>query len=180
MAYKIPVPKGAGDFFEKGNNYHCENSMTLAYGLHDTTKADVQKVCDRATESYAREILDWPNSGRFDKPDIFKADDTEGELKSLEDCTKRFVNHLAGLFQSSPPYDLPTYPHAFIVIDGKAESVKSATLVIAHQPDEGERWQVEHCSVLVHVELGLAVESLRMGDIPEQDLLGQQREKEQT
>ncbi|KAK2687153.1 hypothetical protein QWA68_013963 [Fusarium oxysporum] len=156
----------------KRGNYHAlENSMILVYGLHDVTTEDVQQACDIATETYAKKILNWPN-GRLEKPEIFKVKSHDEELKDLEHCIERFVGHLHDGFEASPPKDLPTYPHAFVVMDEdclKADA--TATLVLAHKPEDD--WRVQHCSVPIGVELGLAVESLRLGDVTETDMLNQ-------
>jgi hypothetical protein len=143
----------------------------LVYGLNDATTLAIQQVCDDATESYARKILNWPN-GRLDKPDIFKVDPQAGKLRDVDESIKQSVCHLHDLFQSSPPYDLPIYPHAFVIIEmEQVQRNETATLVVAYKSDE--EWKMGHCSVPVLVDLGLTVESLRMGDITEEDVLNQ-------
>jgi hypothetical protein len=47
----------------------------------------------------------------------------------------------------------------------------TATLVLAHK-NQGNRI-IQPCSVPIHVELGLAVESLRLGDVTQAYLLDQ-------
>ncbi|KAH7229883.1 hypothetical protein BKA60DRAFT_441761 [Fusarium oxysporum] len=165
------VSHKASVHFEKGNYHALENSMILVYGLHDITTEDVQQACDIATETNAKKILTWPN-GRLEKPEIFRVKSHDEELKDLEHCIERFVGHLHDGFEASPPKDLPTYPHAFVVMDEdclKADA--TATLVLAHKPEDD--WRVQHCSVPIGVELGLAVESLRLGDVTETDMLNQ-------
>lgn len=157
------------DLFEKGNHYYLDNAEVLVYGLNDATTLAVQHVCDNATESYARKILNWPN-GRLEKPHVFRVDAQDGRLQNVDDCKRRFVNQLRELFQSSPPYDLPIYPHAFVVVSmDKVQSDKTVTLVVLYESDG--QWKIGHCPVLIQVELGLTVESLRMGDITEEDVL---------
>ncbi|KAG7419683.1 hypothetical protein Forpe1208_v003432 [Fusarium oxysporum f. sp. rapae] len=167
----VDMNKRACVLFEKGNYQALENSMILAYGLHDVMTEDVQKACDMATETYAKEILNWPN-GRLEKPEIFKVESPDEGLRDLDDCIERFVGHLHDVFEASPPKDLPTYPHAFVVMDENClKADATATLVLAHKPDD--KWKVQHCSVPIEVELGLAVESLRLGDVTETDMLDQ-------
>ncbi|KAI1027798.1 hypothetical protein LB503_011896 [Fusarium chuoi] len=157
--------------FEKGNHHAVENSIVLVYGLHDVTPQDVQRPCDIATETYATKILNWPN-GRLEKPEIFKVEKLDQELKDLDDCIERFASHLYGVFEASPPKDLPIYPHAFVVMDENClRADETATLVLAHKPED--EWRVQQCSVPIEVELGLAVESLRLGDVTETDVLDQ-------
>ncbi|KAF4494446.1 hypothetical protein FAGAP_9431 [Fusarium agapanthi] len=169
MTYK--TSQEASVLFEKGNHHALENSIVLVYGLHDVTPQDVQQACDFATETYAKKILNWPN-GRLEKPDIFKFENHDEELKDLEACIKRFVGHLHEVFEASPPKDLPTYPHAFVVMGENCLKVDvTATLVLAHEPED--EWIVQHCCVPIEVELGLAVESLRLGDVTERDMLDQ-------
>ncbi|KAI3577613.1 hypothetical protein IWW34DRAFT_745181 [Fusarium oxysporum f. sp. albedinis] len=157
--------------FEKGNYHSLENSAVLAYGLQDVTTKDVQKACDVATETYAREILNWPN-GLLDKRNIFKAEKHDKKLKNLDDFIQLFVDRLNNVFEASPPKDLPIYPHAFVVItENWSQNNANSTLVLAHKPKD--RWMIQHCLVPIHVELGLAVGSLRFGDVTEADMLNQ-------
>ncbi|VZH87952.1 unnamed protein product, partial [Fusarium fujikuroi] len=157
--------------FEKGNHHAVENSIVLVYGLHDVTPQDIQRACDTATETYAMKILNWPN-GRPEKPEIFRVENRDQELKDLDNCIERFVGHLHDVFEAPPPKDLPTYPHAFVVMDKNCLGEDAtATMVLAHKPED--EWRVQHCSVPIEVELGLAVESLRLGDVTETDMLDQ-------
>ncbi|KIL88285.1 hypothetical protein FAVG1_08364 [Fusarium avenaceum] len=159
------------DLFEKGNHYYLDNAEVLVYGLNDAATQAVQHVCDNATESYASKILNWP-IGRLEKPYIFRVDAQNGKLQNVDDCKHRFVTQLRELFQSSPPYDLPIYPHAFVVVDmEKVQSNETVTLVVLYESDG--QWKIGHCPVPIQVELGLTVESLRMGDITEEDVLNQ-------
>ncbi|EWG44768.1 hypothetical protein FVEG_05760 [Fusarium verticillioides 7600] len=157
--------------FEKGNHHALENSIILVYALHDVTPQDVQQACEIATETFAKKILNWPN-GRLDKPEIFKVKSHHGQLRDSNDCFERFVNHLHDVFEASPPKDLPVYPHAFVIMDGSClEKDATAMLVLAYKPED--EWRVGHCHVPIEVELGLAVESLRLGDVTETDMLDQ-------
>lgn len=159
------------DLFEKGNHYYLDNAKVLVYGLNDATTLAVQHVCDIATESYASKILNWPN-GRLEKPHIFRVYSQDERLQNVDDCKHRFVKQLRELFQSSPPYDLPIYPHAFVVVGmEKVQSAETVTLVVVREADG--QWKIRHCPVPIQVELGLTVESLRMGDITEEDVLNQ-------
>ncbi|KAM0243955.1 hypothetical protein ACHAP5_006718 [Fusarium lateritium] len=161
----------AGELFEKGNHYSLDNAEVLVYGLNGATTLEIQQVCNEATESYARKILNWPN-GQLEKPHIFKVVAQAGQLQNVNDCIEQFVGRLRQLFNSSPPYDLPIYPHAFIIVDmERLQSSKTVTLVVAYKP-HGE-WKTGHCLVPVQAELGLTVESLRMGDVTEEDILNQ-------
>ncbi|KAF5671878.1 hypothetical protein FDENT_10724 [Fusarium denticulatum] len=166
-----PTSQYASRAFEKGNHHALENSTVLAYGLHGVTAADVQKACEIATETYAKKILNWPN-GRLEKPEIFKVESHDGQLRDSNDCFERFIDHLHDVFETSPPKDLPVYPHAFVIMDGSClEKDATAMLVLAHKPED--EWRVGHCHVPIEVELGLAVESLRLGDVTETDVLDQ-------
>ncbi|KAF5981524.1 hypothetical protein FCOIX_4172 [Fusarium coicis] len=161
----------ASHLFEKGNHHALESSIVLVYALHDVPPQDVQRACEIATETFAKKILNWPN-GRLDKPEIFKFESHDGQLRDSNDCFERFVSHLHDVFEASPPKDLPVYPHAFVIMDGSClEKDATAMLVLAYKPED--EWRVGHCSVPIEVELGLAVESLRLGDVFEGDLLNQ-------
>ncbi|KAF5585792.1 hypothetical protein FPCIR_8222 [Fusarium pseudocircinatum] len=166
-----PTTQHASHVFEKGNDHALENSTVLAYGLDDVTTADVQKACDFATETYAKKILNWPN-GRLEKPEIFRVESHDGQLRDSNDCFERFIGHLHDVFETSPPKDLPVYPHAFVIMDGSClEKDATAMLVLAHKMED--EWRVGHCHVPIEAELGLAVESLRLGDVTETDVLDQ-------
>ena len=122
-----------------------------------------------------RKILNWPN-GRLAKPDIFEVHTGDGKLKGLDDCIELFVNLIRKALDSTPQApagnpaeELPMYPHAFIILDGQNDGY--VTLVLACESEEG--WKVEQCLVPVDFELGMTVESLRMGDITEEDVLVQ-------
>lgn len=163
----IELPSDAGDLFDKGTQYAVDDGMVLGYGLKDVTTAMVREICNQATESYAKEILYWPNS-RLAKPDIFSPVDEEDTFENLDDCTRHFIEQLRNLFKSSPPKQIPTYPHAFIAIS-KDDMPNNVTLVLAD--NSCDSWKLEHRSVPVKVELGQSVDSLRMGDDTARDVL---------
>jgi hypothetical protein len=124
------------------------------------------------------EKSNWPN-GRLDKPDIFEMYTGDEKLETVGDCVELFGDLLRKALDSAPEPsvqnpadDLPMYPHAFIMMDGRHDG--HITLALTCGTEHG--WKVEHCSVPVDVELGMAVENLRMGDITEQDLLNQFRD----
>ncbi|KAF5864724.1 hypothetical protein ETB97_006569 [Aspergillus alliaceus] len=130
---------------------------------------DASNVFDKrlTTENYAREVLRWPN-GRLAKLDIFSPVDA-GSFGNLDDCAKHFVTHLGHLFKSSPPKQLLTHPNAFLTVS-KEEMPSQATLVLTYK--SSCRWQLEHRSVPVHVELGRSMETSRFGDETEEDVFG--------
>ncbi|KAL2205456.1 hypothetical protein CC79DRAFT_1048893 [Sarocladium strictum] len=155
--------------FDRGSHHYVDLGLVLAFGLKNTPPSAVQGICDRATESFAREVLHWPN-GRLIKPDIFKVDEVSENLHDLDACTELFINRLRSLFESPPPYEIPIYPHAFIVVDEEdVQYPEHVTLAMAHQVDE--RWKIDYCVVPTHVELGMVVDSFRLGDGEKQDVL---------
>jgi len=169
------VSQKCAALFEKGNHYALDNAPIIAFPTNSTTLSTAQKICDQATEGYARKVLNWPN-GRLEKPEIFEMYTGNEELGNLGDCIETFVNLLRKALDSAteppvqnPAEELSMYPHAFIIVDGQNDG--HITLVLACEIEHG--WKVEQCLVPVDVELGMAVESLRMGDITEQDLLEQ-------
>lgn len=101
----LSLPQDASDVFSKGNEYAVENGVVFAYDLKNFTTGMIQKSCDEATESYARQILNWPNS-QLDKPEIFTPVG-DGAFQNLNDCTEHFVRHLQALFESSRPWIFP-------------------------------------------------------------------------
>lgn len=163
----IDLPPGAGDLLEQGTHYAVDDGKVLAYGFNDVAAAMVQETCNQATESYAREVLQWPK-GRLAKPDIFSP--VEGVFANLNDCTQHFLEYLQDIFKSSPLEQLPTYPHAFIAVSKNNLSSK-VTLVLAHRSHG--IWQLKSVSVPVEVELGQSVDSLRMGDETTKGILDQ-------
>ena len=163
----IESPPDARVLFEHGTQYAVDDGKVFGYGLKDVTTAMVQEACNQATESYAKQILKWPN-GRLAKPDIFSPVYDEGVFDNLSDCTKHFLKHLRGLFKSSPSKQIPTYPYAFIAVSNN-EMPSNVTLVLAYKTHD--LWQLKHRSIPVEVELGQSVESLRMGDETTKDVL---------
>lgn len=57
---KIDLPPDASDLFDQGTQYAVDDGKVFGYGLKDVTTAMVQETCNQATESYAKEILKWP------------------------------------------------------------------------------------------------------------------------
>jgi hypothetical protein len=53
----------------------------------------------------------------------------------------------------------------------KVQNNETVTLVVVHESDG--QWKMGHYPVPIQVELGLTVESLRTGDITEEDVLNQ-------
>ncbi|KAF5546749.1 hypothetical protein FNAPI_8767 [Fusarium napiforme] len=161
----------ASSLFEKASHYALENSIVLVYGLNDVTPQSAQLACDFATETFAEKILNWPN-GRFEKPETFKVDSQDEQLRDSNDCFGQFIDRLRDVFETSPPKDLPIYPHAFVIMDGSClEKDATAMLVLAYKLED--EWRIGHCHVNIEVELGLAVGSLRLGDVTETDMLDQ-------
>lgn len=167
------VSQECAALFEKGNHYALDNAPITTFPANSTTSSAAQKICDEATESYARKILNRPN-GRLEKPDIFEIYTGDEKFEDIDGCVELFVNLLRKALDhgpeppvQNPAEDLPMYPHAFIIVDGRNDG--HATLVLACEIEHG--WKVEQCLVPVDVELGMVVESLRMGDMTEQDLL---------
>lgn len=166
----IGLPDNASEVFNRSCSFNVDNSAILAYSLAEVTSKSLNKICDRATESYARNVLNWPN-GRLAKPNIFAAA-SQVELKDVEQCAKHFVQHLHTLYQSEPCKELPIYPFAFIVIS-KADLPENAIAVLAYQ--ENEVWRLGKRLIPIETRLGLSLESLRMGDISQQDIMNEFR-----
>ncbi|KAF4956878.1 hypothetical protein FGADI_3481 [Fusarium gaditjirri] len=125
----------------RGHIEAAEGSMNAALGALkdiDMNKRDIQQACDIATETYAKKILNWPN-GRLEKPEIFKFE-SSGEMRDLGGCMQRFVSH-HDEFEASPPNDLPTNPHALVVMDENClKADETATMALVHKPDN--KWRV--------------------------------------
>ncbi|RJE26852.1 hypothetical protein PHISCL_00764 [Aspergillus sclerotialis] len=162
----IQLPPNAIQAFNQGNKFAIDNGRILAYGLRKVTIAMVEDVCEQVTKSYAKEILKWPN-GRLEKPEIFKAVD-QGPFENLNACCEHFIRYLHAMFNSSPPYQIPTFPHAFIAVS-RDDMPSKVVLAVAYQVYG--LWKLEHRLVPVNAELGLHIESLRMGDEDPIDLL---------
>lgn len=166
----ITLPKGAASAFETGRRYALDDSLTLGYAFQNTDHDHAQSICDEATESYARVTLHWPK-GRLAKPDIFHVvDDASKPFKTLEECAEHFIQHLQSLYETSPPKQLQTYPHAFVALTQKGDA-DTAILAMAYEVD-GE-WRMDHRTIPIHNELGLEVSSLCLGDTSAEDILRQ-------
>ena len=161
--------------FEKSLHYALDNAPIIAFPANGTTASAAQKICDEATESYARKILNWPN-GRLAKSDIFEIHTGDEKLEGLDDCVELFVDLLQKTLDSAPEppaqnpaEELSMYPHAFVIVDGRNDGL--VTFAVACETEGG--WKIEHCLVPVDVELGTTVESLRFGDITEEEVIDQ-------
>lgn len=163
---EIRPPKGAADTFSRGEHYNLDNSTILAYGLQRVASEQVHQICNHAKESYAKNVLNWPN-GRLAKPDMF-APVSESSPENVADCAEYFVQHLNGLYPPEKGRELPIYPHAFVVIY-KREPSNSVIVVVARHEDE--TWCLKQRSVPIDVELGMSLASLRFGDIIKEDFL---------
>lgn len=164
----IQLPQGASHLFDQAEDFNFDNSKVLAYRLKDLEAKDLTEACERATESYARKVLNWP-SGRMEKPAIFDVVDSKTGLEDINACLRGFVRHFQGLLGTDPPKTLPTYYRAFVVMS-KDELPDQSTIVLIHKPEE--EWQVDCVRCPVEAELGLTVTSLMMGDETVEDVLG--------
>ena len=165
----LPLPPNASSLFQQGNDYHVDNGKVLAYGLRSVSQSLVNDVCEDMTNSYAKEILNWPK-GRIDKPEVFFVVE-DGPFDSLSKCAEHFVEQLRTLLETtSPEEDLSLYPHAFIAI-AQRQGSQFAVLFVAHCPEDD--WLLEYREIPIQVEMGLIVTSLTMGDITEADMLEQ-------
>lgn len=163
---EIPLPENAPGAFTDGSGYVLDNSFILAYGLQGVSSDTVTEVCHRATETFAREVLKWPH-GRLAKPDIFTVSVKRG-VDSVEQCAQHFTRHLTDLYKTVQSRELPTYPHAFVVIT-EEQLPSKAVVVLANQANDA--WHLEQRLLPVNVELAMQLESLRLGDITKQDIL---------
>jgi hypothetical protein len=161
------VPAEACRFLDQGGEYNFDNCKVLAYRLQGVDDKQLRQVCEAATDSYAREILKWPN-GRLAKPEIFKVDG-QAACKDISDCVQRFLDCLQTLLKSQPPRMLPIYYKAFIAAS-KDDPPGRTTLVLFHKP-QGEEWRADYVGCPVRAELGLTVTSLTMGDEAVEDVL---------
>ncbi|KAJ5156107.1 hypothetical protein N7492_008910 [Penicillium capsulatum] len=167
-ATRLTLSQEACDVFSRGRKHSNCNGIVLAYGLENVTTAMVQKLCDEATESYAKEVLNWTGD-ESDKPKTFTPVN-DGPFQTLNECTEHLVRHLQGSFEPSPPRSLPTYSHGYVAFSRKNQST-IATLVLPYWA-RGP-WRISHRPIPIHTELGMTVESLRMGDAFERDVLVQ-------
>ncbi|KAL6922253.1 hypothetical protein ACHAP8_003725 [Fusarium lateritium] len=174
----LKLPLDASELFEKAWTQHSSDiAEVLAYGLNNTTAEAIQQTCDKATETYAKEVLNWPH-GRLAKPDIFKVATSDSQFRDLGDCTEAFVSQLRDILHSSPPKALPVFPFAFIAVDTNESQTFESVIVILAYKAQGN-WRLGHCSIPIHLELGQEIESLRMGDITAQDILDQYSDPKQ-
>lgn len=165
----IELPASAGQVLEQAGDHNFDNAKVLAYKLNGVETEQLQQTCDRATESYARKALKWPD-GRLEKPDIFETvERPRSGFTDLQACAEHFIQKLQTLLASDPPHQLPTYYKAFVVAS-KDEMPDRVAIVLMLQSDEGE-WRADSVRCPVEEELGLTITSLTMGDEATEDTL---------
>lgn len=169
----VKLPDNASDILKRGSQYVIDNSPIFIYSLSGVTSSQVKAAGDRATESYARKVLNWPN-GRLAKPDILTAA-SETSLKTVDECAEHYITHLRDLYQLEETA-LSTYPHAFVVISKDCLPDNAATILAC---EKDGKWSFEQVALPIEVELGMSLENLRMGDISTQDILDKHGEGSQ-
>lgn len=152
----IELPSNASGVLERGIHRVNESALVLAYGLKDVSSTTIQETCDRATETYARSILHWPE-GRLAKPDVFKPVEKTG-FTSIEECASHYIQYIDSVLESSPQ-DMPEYPEGFIVLS-EDQLPDKAALVLAYQL--GEDWFMDYRLIPIDVKLAMEVCSVRM------------------
>ena len=159
----LQLPEGAEKILNLTETYNFDNCRMLAYNLSDN---DLQEVCERATESYARKVLKWPD-GRLAKPEILEPVGGNTAFEDINSCLRHFVQHLEASLDLDSSKMLPILPEAFVVIS-KSDH---ASLVLLHKPGE-QTWRADCVQVPIEVELCLTATSLMMGDETAVDVFG--------
>jgi len=161
------LPTEACRLLDQGGEYNFDDCKIAAYRLKGVDDKQLRQLCEAATDSYAREILNWPN-GRLAKPEIFELD-SQAALTDISACVQRFIDRLQTLLESQPPRMLPIYYKAFITAS-KDNAPGRTKLVLFHKP-QGEQWRVDCVECPIAIELGLTVTSLTMTDETVEDVL---------
>ncbi|KAI7214136.1 hypothetical protein KC333_g6174 [Hortaea werneckii] len=164
----LRLTRGTQDILEQCEYYVLDDSEIFVFSCSGEEK-QVRIKCTNAEESYARQVLGWPK-GRLAKPSIFRESTTRPG--NIQACVTQFVHHIGQLLERKAHEDsneLEVYPFAFVVFDHDDPS--SQVTVMVALKGEDDQWSLESCRIPLEVQLGQKLDSLRMGDISEQDLV---------
>lgn len=152
-----PLTPPVEQYLERGQNSYLDNSLIRVYFLQPLTSIEAASTCQRAHDTYARDILGCPGSG-IEPPGLFKIYGAErNTFHNLEECWKDFMLFLQSTYSDQNyPESSIEFPLAFIVLT--APENQRATLVCCFK--KNEQWSVGSCLIPIDAELGMQAQAL--------------------
>ncbi|KAG9588907.1 hypothetical protein KCU77_g6563, partial [Aureobasidium melanogenum] len=156
-----PLAPPIEQYLERGYNSYLGDSLIRVYLLQPVTSVEAISTCQRARDTYARDILGCPGS-EIEPPDLFKIYDAERDtFHSLEECWKDFMIFLQSTYSDQNYPESPVeFPLGFIVLT--APNSQRATLVCCFK--ENEQWNIGSCLTPVDIELGMQAQALKCSE----------------
>ncbi|KAG9850072.1 hypothetical protein KCU98_g4045, partial [Aureobasidium melanogenum] len=156
-----PLGPPIEQYLERGQNSHLDDSLIRVYLLQPITSVEAVSTCQRARDTYARDVLGCPGSG-IEPPDLFKIYDAErNTFHGLEECWKDFMIFLQSTYSDQNYPESPIeFPLGFIALT--APDSQRATLVCCFE--ENEQWHIGSCLIPVDTELGMQAQALKYSE----------------
>ncbi|KAK6004808.1 hypothetical protein QM012_008670 [Aureobasidium pullulans] len=156
-----PVEPPIERYLERGQDSHFDDSLIRVYFLNPVTSVEAASTCQRAHDTYARDILGCPSS-EIEAPDLFKIYDSErNTFHSLAECWKDFMIFLQSTYSDQNFPKSPTeFPLGFVVLT--ASDSQRATLVCCFKEDED--WHVGSCLIPIDAELGMQAQAMKYSE----------------
>lgn len=153
-----PLAPPIEQYLERGYNSYLDDSLIRVYFLQLVTPVEAASTCQRAHDTYARDILGCPGSG-IEAPDLFKIYNAERKsFLSVEECWEDFKIFLQSTYSDQNCLESPIeFPLGFIVLT--APDSQKATLVCCFKEDE--QWNVGSCLIPIDAELGMQAQALK-------------------
>lgn len=148
-------------YLERGQNSYLDDSLIRVYFLQPVTSIEAASICQRAYDTYARDILGCPGSS-IEAPNLFNIHAAErNTFHSLLECWKDFTTFLQSTYKDqNHPASPIEYPLGFIVLT--APDSQRATLVCCFK--ENEEWSVGSCLIPIDAELGMQAQALKCSE----------------
>jgi hypothetical protein len=156
-----PLAPPIEQYLDRGQNSYLDDSLIRVYHLQPVTSVEAASTCQRAHDTYARDILGCPGSG-IEPPDLFKIYEAErNTFHSLEDCWEDFKIFLQSTYSDQTYPENPIeFPLGFIVLT--APDSQRATLVCCFKEDE--QWNIGSCLIPIDAELGMQAQALKYSE----------------
>lgn len=153
-----PLAPAIGRYLERAQDSYLDDSFLRVYLLQPVTLAEAASTCQRAHDTYARDILGYPVS-EIEPLELFKIYDAErNTFHSLEECWENFMIFLQSTYSDeSYPQSAIEFPLGFIVFT--APNSQKATLVCCFK--ENEQWNIGSCLIPIDKELGMQAQALK-------------------
>jgi hypothetical protein len=112
-----PLAPPIEQYLDRGQNSYLDDSLIRVYLLQPVTLVEAASTCQRAYDTYARDILGCPGS-EIEPPDLFKIYEAErNTFHRLEECWEDFKIFLQSTYSDQNYPECPIeFPLGFIVL----------------------------------------------------------------